>query len=193
MGLVEDTIARLGETMIVTIHDWGMPNTNAANIFDHKDGECIAYVFDDDGRVYFALELEGGVIAFEHIPENYPATNVLFFPTKERWGKSIAHIQWIYDGLADRDLLDDLEIEWDKDGWDTDDDDQGKAEDCEDEEAEELEYDEENNTFCPEDDYDEIDEDILSYVKGEGPLPEDLVGCNLGPLVADRKNEEVKI
>jgi len=75
------------------------PDVTAVNLFDHKNDECIAYVFDDDGHVHFALKLDEHVITFEHIPENYPATDVAFYATEELWRKTIITVDWIVAGL----------------------------------------------------------------------------------------------
>ena len=75
------------------------PDTKAVNIFDHKGGVCIAYVFDHDGRVHFAIRLGEHVIAFEHIPQNYPATTVAFYTSIEMWNKAVAEVDWIVAGL----------------------------------------------------------------------------------------------
>lgn len=79
--------------------DQPMPVVNAVNIFDHKDGECVGYVRDDEGHVYFALQLGRSVIAFEHIPENSPATGVLFYKRRKDWISAIKGIDWIVKGL----------------------------------------------------------------------------------------------
>jgi len=75
------------------------PEVTAVNVFDHKDGECIAYVFDDGGRVHFAIQLGDAVIAAEHIPENYPATYIAFYASVAMWKNAIMEVDWIVDGL----------------------------------------------------------------------------------------------
>ena len=42
----------------------------SVNIFDHKDGECIGYVFNEEGNVHFALQFGDAIITFEHCPLN---------------------------------------------------------------------------------------------------------------------------
>jgi hypothetical protein len=78
-----------------------LPTVAAVNIFDHTDGECIAYVFDDGGRVHFAIQLGVAVIAVEHIPENCPATSIAFYASVELWKKAVMGVDWIVAGLRE--------------------------------------------------------------------------------------------
>jgi hypothetical protein len=93
--------------MNITVPEWFLwnnpkfPDTKAVNVFDHKDGECLAYVFDDGGRVHFAIRLGEHVIAFEHIPENYPATSIAFYTSVQMWKKAIIEVDWIVAGLKE--------------------------------------------------------------------------------------------
>jgi len=75
------------------------PDVTAVNVFDHKDGECIAYVFDDGGRVHLAVQVGDAVIAAEHIPENYPSTSIGFYASIEMWKKAVKEVEWIVAGL----------------------------------------------------------------------------------------------
>ncbi len=91
--------------MKIDIPEWPVwnnpayPDTTAVNMFDHKDGECIAYVFDDDGRVHLAIQIGAAVIAAEHIPENYPSTSIAFYASIEMWKKAVKEVDWIVAGL----------------------------------------------------------------------------------------------
>jgi hypothetical protein len=93
--------------MIIEVPEWpalstakGQPiEVNAVNIFDQDDGECVAYVFDDDGHVHFAIQLGDAVIAAEHVPENEPATSIAFYASIEMWKKAVNKVAWIVAGL----------------------------------------------------------------------------------------------
>ena len=76
-----------------------MPVVKAVNIYDHKDGECLGYVFDDVGHVHFAIQLGRAVIACEHIPENYPATTIAFYKCRRDWINAVRSVEWIVNGL----------------------------------------------------------------------------------------------
>ena len=76
-----------------------MPVVKAVNIYDHKDGECLGYVFDDVGHVHFAIQLGRAVIACEHIPENYPATTIAFYKCRRDWIDAVRSVEWIVNGL----------------------------------------------------------------------------------------------
>lgn len=96
--------------MQITIPDWQLPGelanryrVSASNIFNSRGGECIAYVFDDDDWVYFALEFDGGIIAFEHSPDDYPAARLFTYKTMEQWKQAIARTHnWVYDAIVDQ-------------------------------------------------------------------------------------------
>ena len=75
------------------------PDINALNILDHKSGHCIGYVVTDDGCVHFAIQFGQAVIAFEHIPVNYPATSVAFYVSRVQWINAIKDCDWIVEGL----------------------------------------------------------------------------------------------
>jgi hypothetical protein len=75
------------------------PDIKAVNIFDHKDGECIGYVFDDDGNVHLAIQIGEAVIACEHTPANYPATSIAFYASRARWIEAVKDCDWLVTGL----------------------------------------------------------------------------------------------
>ena len=59
------------------------PDVTAVNVFDHKDGECIAYVFDDGGRVHLAVQIGAAVIAAD-LSEKYKGSVPPFFGATTR-------------------------------------------------------------------------------------------------------------
>jgi hypothetical protein len=97
--------------MKIDVPEWLIWNNSqftdvkAINIFDHKDGECIGYVCDDDGNVHFAIQLDEAVIAVEHTPANYPATSLAFYVDRAHWIKAVEDCDWLVAGLrAERNL-----------------------------------------------------------------------------------------
>jgi len=71
----------------------------AVKIYDPYDVDCIAYVCTDEGNVHFVLELEGGIVAFEHIPANEPATSAAFYASREEWREAVDEVAWITANL----------------------------------------------------------------------------------------------
>jgi hypothetical protein len=95
--------------MRIEVPEWGIwnnpeyPNVTAVNVFDQKSGECIAFVFTDDGKVHFAVQLGKAVVTVEHIPQNYPSTDLAFFIDRAHWIDAIKDCDWIMETLRARD------------------------------------------------------------------------------------------
>jgi len=75
------------------------PEARAVYIYDPHDVDCIAYVCTDEGNVHFALELQGGIVAFEHVPDNEPATSAAFYASREEWREAVEEVAWIKANL----------------------------------------------------------------------------------------------
>ena len=75
------------------------PESRAVRIYDTYDVDCIACVCTGEGNVHFALELEGGIVAFEHIPDNEPATSVAFYISRKEWREAVEEVAWITANL----------------------------------------------------------------------------------------------